>query len=113
MEENVFVCGAEIITVKDLSKFVLKLFDKNFKTAVFSTSLMSNYNAKKYEQQVLEMVGLNDWDEAIFGTKLIEFTLLTDSDNLKEIVGLSHKNGLIFKNEIKPFNKTASLNLNQ
>lgn len=113
MEENVFVCGAEILSVKDLSKFVLKLFDKDYKTSMFSTSLMSNYNAKKYKQQVLEMLGLNDWDEAIFGTKLIEFSLLTDSDNPKKIVGLSHKNGLIFKNEIKPFNKTVSPNLNQ
>lgn len=111
MEEEVFVSDTEIITVKDLSKFVFKLFDKEYKTSVFSTSLISTYNAKKYEQQALELLGLNSWSEAIYGLKLLQFSVLRDSDNPSIIVGLSCKKGLFLKNEIKPFNKVDMQNL--
>lgn len=103
MDKNVFINDVNVVSVGNFSKVVINLFDKNYKTATFSTSLMSKYNAEKYEREALMMLGLKDWFDAKFGVIIKEFTMLTDSENEKEIVGLASKKGMLLKNEVKRF----------
>jgi len=105
MDKNIFISGSEIVSAGNFSKLVINIFDKNNLTAKFSTSLMSKYNAEKYEQQALALLNHKNWFDITFGTMFPQLTLLTDSDNKDEIVGLACKNGLLLKNEVKPYNK--------
>ncbi len=101
MDKNVFISDCNIVSAGDYCKVVINLFDKNNQKDRFSTSLMSKYNAEKYEQQVLDLLRHKNWFDVKFGTLFPQLSLLTDSDNPKEIVGLTTAGGLLLKNEVK------------
>jgi hypothetical protein len=105
MDKNVFISGAEIVNIKGMSKLVIKIFDKNNEVGSFCTSLMSRYNAEKYEQEALALLGNKNWFDITYGTLFPQLTMLCDSDNTGEIVGLACKKGLLLKNEVKVFDK--------
>lgn len=105
MEKDIFINRAEIVPIGVYYKLVIHIFDKNNTTSKFSTSLMSKYNVEKYEEQALELLGVKNWFDITYGTLFPQLTLLSDSDNSKEVVGLACKNGLILKNEIKRYQR--------
>lgn len=105
MDKNTFINTSEIVNSGNSYRFVIHIFDKNYNTGKFSTSLMSKYNAEKYEQQALELFGFKNWFDIKFGTIFPQITIHTDIDNPKEIVMLECKKGFLLKNEVKPFFK--------
>lgn len=109
MDKNVFISGCEIISAGTYSKVVINIFDKNNLQNRFSTSLMSKYNAEKYEKSALLLLDYKDWFDVKYGTLFPQLTLLTDSDNAKEIVGLSTSQGILLKNEVKFLAKERTL----
>ncbi|NCB48042.1 MAG: hypothetical protein EOM55_00200 [Clostridia bacterium] len=105
MDKNIFISTSKIVPAGSFSKLVISIFDKDNKTSNFSTSLMTKYNTEKYEKQALELLGFKNWFDITYGTLFPQLTVLTDSDNEGEIVGLACKNGLLLKNEVKFFQK--------
>ena len=101
MPQHFFVSNVEFVPSKldGFSKLNFYLFDKGKNNALFTTSSMTDYNAKKYEKDALNLMGCKDWLSMIYSPYVTAFTPIFDEKHT--IVGLMCSNGVLLKNEVK------------
>ncbi len=99
VEKEVYVSKIKQENVGKFAKIIIDVFDKNGKTYSFLTSLMTKYNAEKYEASLLKISGKDSWFKVFFGLKPLEFCATLDDDH-NEIVTLSNDQAIIYKNEV-------------
>ena len=111
MDSKVFIYNVENIStkIKGFSKINFYLYDKDNNKFVFSTSSMSDYNAKKYESDALKMLDYQSWFSLINSTYIKDFKPIIDDKNF--IAGLICDNGILLRNEVQ--SKTIAKNNNQ
>lgn len=103
MDKSVFISKVKLVPDGKLYRLKFKIFDKDGEVGYFLTSLMTRYNAEKYEEKALDLIDSKSWFKTIYGIFPHEFTLITECKEKDNIVGLSYAGGLLLKNEVKKY----------
>ena len=108
MDKNVFISKVEIYDIKkDVTENArnhqvsICFFDKNGQESVLLSSIMTNDNANKYKQNLLNLLDCRNWTEVKYNAMPLNLTTILDEEDNSRIIGLESKKGLILKNEIK------------
>ncbi len=106
MDKNVYISNLSYIptNLKGFYKLKINVFDKNQEKSNFLTSTMTEYNAKKYEKEMLNALGFSSRLDMIYGVNPEEFTTIIDENN-KTIVGLKNEKILMLRDGVTSLNK--------
>ncbi len=101
MESTVYISNVDKqeTKIRGYSKLLFEIYDKKGETDAFSTSTMSDYNLEKYIADANKVLDSESIFKHKFGVNLKPLTII--KDDAGNIVGLSRKNGILFKNEVQ------------
>lgn len=107
MDKNVYISKMSYIPtdLKGFCKLKFELFDRNQEKDSFTTSSMTEYNAKKYEKEVLNSLGYSSFLDMFYGINPEEFATIKD-ENTKAIVGLQNEKILMRRDGVTNLNPT-------
>ncbi len=104
MEKTLYILESKINSVNKLSQVEVVLFDKNNGIFSFKSSLMSKYNAEKYQDEILQLLDNCNWFDVKYGVKVNNVEPIYD-DEKKNIVALCLDKGMLLKNQINVYSR--------
>ena len=106
MEKDVFICGYNINTIKvsllTKKQLIINLCDAKGKEYEFSSSLISEIDFEKYQNNIFKALNANNWSQIIYSPPILNLTAITEGKK-NTIVGLELETATIHKNEVTFF----------
>ena len=103
MEKDVFICGYNVNTVKvsllTKKQLIINLCDSKGKEYEFSSSLISEVDFDKYQDNILKALDIVNWSQAIYCPPILNLVAITEGKK-NTIVGLETNTATIHKNEV-------------